>query len=264
MSVLHRVRNAVRRLGIDITRYPSGWSGPQLAQLLRAHRIDVVLDVGANEGEYGAMLRRAGYAGRIVSFEPLSGPGRALARRAGADPSWTALPFALGEESGSTTINVSGNRGASSSVLPMLDRHSDAAPHARYVGTEEVRLRRLDELWSEVVRPGERVFLKLDVQGYEEQVLRGAGERAAACQGLQVETSFVPLYEGSMLLSDTLELVQGRLGLTPMAVIPGYVDPRTGQMLQADFVLFRDETATADATAATDATADSEPADRRP
>ncbi|NJQ16089.1 FkbM family methyltransferase [Streptomyces bohaiensis] len=240
MSVLHRLRNAARRFGVDITRYPAGWSGPQLAQLLCAHRVDVVLDVGANEGEYGAMLRRAGYAGRIVSFEPLAAPGRALARRADADPSWTALPYALGDTSGTTTVNVSGNRGASSSLLPMLDRHSEAAPHARYIGTEEARLRRLDELWPEIVRPGERVFLKLDVQGYEEQVLRGAGDRAAECAGLQVETSFVPLYEGSMLLSDTLDLVVGRLGMTPMAVIPGYVDPRTGQMLQADFVLFRD------------------------
>ena len=239
MSVLHRVRNAVRRLGVDITRYPSGWSGPQLVQLLHAHDIGVVLDVGANEGEYGAMLRAAGYRGRIVSFEPLAGPGRALARRAAGDPRWTVLPYALGEESGTATINVSGNRGASSSVLPMLDRHADAAPHARYVGTEEIQLRRLDELWPELVTGDERVFLKLDVQGYEAQVLRGAGVHPKECHGLQIETSFVPLYEGSMLLAETLALAQDELGLTPMAVIPGYVDPRTGQMLQADFVLFR-------------------------
>lgn len=239
MSVLHHVRNAARRFGVDITRYPSGWSGPQLTQLLRAHRIGLVLDIGANEGEYGTMLRRAGYHGRIVSFEPLAGPGRALRRKADADPRWTVLPYALGEESGTATINVSGNRGASSSVLPMLDRHAEAAPHARYVGTEEVALRRLDELWPELVAEGERVFLKLDVQGYEAQVLRGAGAYPETCHGLQIETSFVPLYEGSMLLGETLALAQGDLGLTPMAVIPGYVDPRTGQMLQADFVFFR-------------------------
>jgi FkbM family methyltransferase len=241
VSVLHRVRNAVRQLGVDITRYPSGWSGPQLVQLLREHRIGLVLDVGANEGEYGGMLRQAGYQGRIVSFEPLAGPGRALRRKADADPHWTVLPYALGEESGTVTINVSGNRGASSSVLPMLDRHSEAAPHARYTGTEEVRLRRLDELWPELVTADERVFLKLDVQGYEAQVLRGAGSHPKECHGLQIETSFVPLYEGSMLLRETLALAQGELGMTPMAVIPGYIDPRTGQMLQADFVLFRAE-----------------------
>lgn len=239
MSVLHQVRNAVRRLGVDITRYPSGWSGPQLVQLLRAHRVGVVLDVGANEGEYGAMLRRAGYAGRIVSFEPLAGPGRALARRAAKDPRWSVLPYALGEESGTATINVSGNRGASSSVLPMLDLHAEAAPHARYIGTEEIRLRRLDELWPEVVGEGERVFLKLDVQGYEAQVLRGAGTHPKECRGLQIETSFVPLYEGSMLLTETLALAQDELGLTPVAVLPGYTDPRTGRMLQSDFVFFR-------------------------
>ncbi|WP_165985966.1 FkbM family methyltransferase [Streptomyces sp. YIM 98790] len=239
MTVVHRVRNAVRRLGIDITRYPSGWSGPQLVQLLDAHGITVVLDVGANEGEYGAMLRRHGYRGRIVSFEPLSGPGRALRRRADADPRWTMTACALGEESGEITINVSGNRGASSSVLPMLDRHADAAPHARYIGTETVALRRLDEVWDDAVGTGDRVFLKIDVQGYEAQVLRGAGARAKECHGLQIETSFVPLYEGSMLLPETLRVAQEDLGLTLMAVVPGYVDPGTGQMLQSDLVLFR-------------------------
>jgi FkbM family methyltransferase len=239
MTALHRIRNAVRRLGVDITRYPSGWSGPQLVQLMHQHSIDLVIDVGANEGEYGAMLRQHGYRGRIVSFEPLAGPGRALRRRTQSDPNWTMYPYALGEESGTTTINVSGNRGASSSVLPMLDRHSRAAPHARYVTTETAQLRRLDELWPELAADSARVFLKLDVQGYEAHVLRGAGDYPKTCHGLQIEASFVPLYEGSPLLSDTLLRVQDGLGLTLMATIPGYVDPATGQMLQCDLVLFR-------------------------
>ncbi|SFC68617.1 FkbM family methyltransferase [Streptomyces aidingensis] len=240
MTVVHRIRNAVRRLGIDITRYPAGWSGPQLVQLLQAHGITVVLDVGANEGEYGAMLRRHGYRGKIVSFEPLSGPGKALRARTGADPGWSMHACALGEESGEITVNVSGNRGASSSVLPMLDRHAEAAPHARYIGTETVPLRRLDELWPEAAGPDDRVFLKIDVQGYEAQVLRGAGARAKECHGLQIEASFVPLYEGSPLLAEVLRTGQEELGLTLMAVIPGYVDPATGQMLQSDLVLFRE------------------------
>lgn len=243
MTVLHRVRNAVRRLGVDITRYPAGWSGPQLVQLLRRHGVTLVLDVGANEGEYAAMLRENGYRGRIVSFEPLSGPGRVLRRRAARDPAWTTHAYALGEEHGSTTIHVSGNRGASSSVLPMLDRHARAAPHARYTGTETVALRRLDALWPELVRPEDRVFLKLDVQGYEAHVLRGAGSHPGECHGLQIEASFVPLYEGAPLLADTLATAQDDLGLTLMATIPGYTDPRSGQMLQCDLVLFREHAA---------------------
>ncbi|PNG23217.1 FkbM family methyltransferase [Streptomyces cahuitamycinicus] len=241
MTVLHRMRNAGRRLGIDIARYPATWSGPQLVQLMEAHRVDAVLDVGANSGEYGVMLRQSGYRGRIVSFEPLAGPAKVLRRRAKSDPRWIVLPYALGDESGAATVNVAANAGASSSLLPMLDRHADAAPHARYIGTETVPLRRLDELWFEITKPGERVFLKLDVQGYEAHVLRGAGSYAKDCVGLQVETSFVPLYEDGLLISEALTLGQQELGLTLMATIPGFTDPRSGQMLQCDLVLFRSE-----------------------
>ncbi|MFJ7178087.1 FkbM family methyltransferase [Streptomyces massasporeus] len=243
MTVLHRMRNAGRRLGIDIARYPATWSGPQLVQLMKARRVDVVLDVGANSGEYGAMLRQSGYRERIVSFEPLAGPARALRRRAKSDPLWSVLPYALGDESGTAMVNVAANAGASSSLLPMLDRHADAAPHARYIGTETVPLRRLDELWFEVTKPGERVFLKLDVQGYEAHVLRGAGSYAKDCVGLQVETSFVPLYDGGLLINEALTLAQQELGLTLMATVPGFTDPRSGQMLQCDLVLFRGEEA---------------------
>lgn len=241
MTVLHRARRLARRFGIDIARYPAGWSGHQLVQLMQAHHIDTVLDVGANSGEYGSLLRSSGYEGRIVSFEPLSAPGAELRRRAAADLGWTVLPYALGEESGTATINVAGNAGASSSLLPMLDRHAAAAPHARYVATETAPLKRLDELWLDLIEPGERVFLKMDVQGYEAHVLRGAGGFAKDLAGLQIEASFVPLYEGSLLFAETLELVQQELDLTLMAVIPGFTDPRTGQMLQADLVLFRED-----------------------
>lgn len=238
MSTIHRIRNAVRRLGIDIARYPAGWSGPQLVQLLNAHGTSIILDVGANEGEYGALLRENGYRGRIISFEPLSDPCRVLRRRARADASWTVLPYALGDRTDTATMNISGNRGASSSILAMLELHADAAPHARYVATERVPVRRLDELWPELVSPGERVFLKVDVQGYEAHVLRGAGSYLKECHGLQIETSFVPLYEGSMVFADAVALID-TLGLTVMAVIPGFTHPRTGQMLQCDLVLIR-------------------------
>ncbi|MFD1658047.1 FkbM family methyltransferase [Streptomyces caeni] len=243
MTLIHRVRSAVQRLGIDIARYPASWSGPQLVQLLQKFHIDVVIDVGGHCGGYATMLRRSGYQGRIVSFEPLDGPRAELRRRASSDPSWTVLPYALGDRTGTTVMNVAGNSGASSSVLPMLDRHEQAAPHAGYTGQQTAEIRRLDELWEQIVTPGERVFLKMDVQGYEGHVLRGAGTRTAECAGIQTETSFVPLYEGGLLFNEALSLAQAQFGLTLMSVIPGFTDPKSGQMLQCDVVLFREREA---------------------
>lgn len=243
MTLLHRARSTVQRLGIDITRYPASWSGQQLVQLLQKFGINVVIDAGAHCGGYATMLRRSGYKGRIISFEPLNAPRAELRRRASSDPSWTVLPFALGDRSGSTLMNVAGNAGASSSVLPMLERHSQAAPHANYTSEQSAEVRRLDELWEQIVTPGERVFLKMDVQGYEGHVLRGVGKHAADCVGVQTETSFVPLYKGGLLFNEALALLQAELGLTLMSVVPGFTDPKSGQMLQCDVVLFRERQA---------------------
>lgn len=243
VTLLHRARRSVQRLGIDITRHPADSSGRRLVQLLRKFDISVVLDVGAHCGGYATMLRHGGYRGRIVSFEPLDGPGTELRRRASSDPSWTVLPFALGDRSGTTVMHVAGNSGASSSVLPMLERHSRAAPYAAYTGEQTAEVRRLDELWEQLVAPGERVFLKMDVQGYEGHVLRGAGKRTAECVGVQTETSLVPLYEGGLLFNEALALLQTELGLTLMSVVPGFADPESGQMLQCDVVLFSERQA---------------------
>ena len=239
MTLLHRARGVVQRLGIDISRYPASWSGPQLVQLLAQFEIDTVLDVGAHAGGYGRMLRSSGFTGRIVSFEPLTGPRAQLHRAAADDPRWTVLPYALGDASGTTVMNVAGNAGASSSVLPMLPRHRQAAPHASYTAQQTTEVRRIDELWEEITAPGERVFLKLDVQGYEAHVLRGLGVYADEIAGLQTETSFVPLYEGGLLFNEALDHAQLKLGMTLMSVVPGFTDPRSGQMLQCDLVLFK-------------------------
>ncbi|WP_246458716.1 FkbM family methyltransferase [Streptomyces himalayensis] len=206
--------------------------------------IDVVLDVGANRGDFGAMLRRFGYRRGIASFEPLAEPRRILERRAAVDPMWSVHPYALGRENSTVTINVAGNGSASSSVLSMLPRHTDAAPESRYVDRQKARQYRLDDVWSGVAGPRDRVFLKIDVQGYEEAVLQGAGDRAGECAGLQVEVSCVPLYEDGLTLQQALDLAELKYGLTLMAIVPGFTDHRTGQMLQCDAVFFRDGTRT--------------------
>jgi FkbM family methyltransferase len=241
-SLLDRARGATRRFGLDVTRYPDP-AAPEsrLVRLIEEFEVDLVVDAGAHAGRYATGLRRAGYRGRIVSFEPLDGPRRRLTRAAAQDDAWNVLPYALGEESGPAVLNVAGDNGAASSVLPMLPRHREADPRSAYIARQPVEVRRLDELWEQVVAPGERVFLKLDVRGYEARVLRGAGERADEITGLQVGTSFVPLYADGLLFADALDLAQQTLGMTLKSLVPGIADPRSGQLLQCDLVLFREQ-----------------------
>jgi FkbM family methyltransferase len=238
MSLLHLARTAARRLGLDVTRYPAETPEFQVARLLSYHEVDTVLDVGANAGQYAAALRTCGYAGRIASFEPVGDLHGRLLRRSAGDPRWSAWRCALGDRPGVATINVAANAGASSSLLPMLDQHVRAAPDAVYVRTEQVEVNRLDALWPRLADPGARVFLKLDVQGFERQVLAGAGERVADCVGLQVEASLVPLYEGGMLYREAMAWAEGQ-GFTLMRILPGFGDGGSGRMFQCDLVLFR-------------------------
>ncbi|WP_369377968.1 FkbM family methyltransferase [Streptomyces sp. cg36] len=245
-----RARAAVRRLGAvrpraprpRAPRHPGAEDGARLVQLLRRYEIDLVLDVGAYGGAYGAMLRRCGYQGRIVSFEPLREPRAELRLRAAEDPCWSVLPYALGERTGPLTLNVAGDAGVSSSALAMLPRHRAAAPHTAYTGTRSVEAHRLDELWERVTAPGERVFLRVAVQGYEREVLRGAGAYADEIVGIQAGAALVPLYEGGAGFDEVLAVGRGELGLSLMSVRPGLVDPRDGRLLGCEVVLLREDT----------------------
>jgi hypothetical protein len=121
----------------------------------------------------------------------------------------------------------------------MLDSHREAVPESAYVGSEPVRLARLDTLALGYLRPETVPFLKIDVQGYENEVLDGATEVLARARGLQLELSFVPLYSGQRLFEGITETLRA-LGFAIWAVWPGFCDPRSGRMLQVDAVLFRD------------------------
>ena len=245
MSLKHRLRLGFRRVGIDLARYPSSDPMFSVVRLLTHFGIDCVVDVGANSGGFASTIRSLGYSGRIVSLEPLSGPFALLAARAAKDPDWEVLQAAAGDEDCEIRVNIAGNAGASSSVLPMLDSHANAAPESRYVGTEIVPQRRLDGLLPKFgIGSAHPVFLKLDVQGYEAAVLDGAAELfgAGAITGLQMELSLVPLYAGAITYTEGLDRAE-RLGMSLMGLLPGFSDPRSGRLLQADAVFFMEQTA---------------------
>ncbi|WP_248341927.1 FkbM family methyltransferase [Anaeromyxobacter paludicola] len=238
--LLPRLRRAVRRTGLDVVRFHRR-SHPlaRRMQLLADRRIDLVLDVGANAGQYGQELRLYGYRGRLVSYEPLSAPYRKLARAAAGDPGWETAQLALGDAPGQATLHVAGNS-ASSSLLDMLPLHLESAPEAAYVGTEEVRVSTLSEELPRRRRPGERVYLKLDAQGFERRILAGAGAALQELAGVQLEASLTPLYAGEALFPELLALLD-RAGFEPWSIEPGHSHPASGRLLQVDAIFFRRE-----------------------
>lgn len=226
------------RLGVDVVGV-SPWNHPVLRRmkLLGDRRVDVVLDVGANAGQYGRELRQLGYAGRIVSFEPLSAAFAALQGERAGDPLWEAEQLAVGEVSGEAVIHVAQNS-VSSSLLPVLPRHLAAEPASRYVGTEKVRVERLDTLVARHLPAGARPFLKVDTQGSELAVVRSAGSELHRFIGLQLELSLVPLYQGETLFAEMVALLEPE-GFTLVSIEPGHADYASGHLLQADGIFLR-------------------------
>ncbi|WP_370445522.1 FkbM family methyltransferase [Mycobacterium avium] len=242
MHFLEQVRMIARNIPSEALRYVSErhWKRHFVKQLA-THQVNVVFDVGANSGQYTAGLRQAGYRGRIISFEPLSQPFHKLENRAAKDALWDCSRYAIGDFDGTIRVNVAGNAAQSSSVLPMLKSHQDAYPPANYIGVEEVAIHRLDSVTPQLLDADDVTFLKIDVQGFEKQVLSGGKSTIEnQCVGMQLELSFLPLYEGGMLIPEALELIYS-LGFTLVGLIPCFTDPRDGRMLQADGIFFRQD-----------------------
>lgn len=190
-----KVRNAFRKRGWDIVKTPN------LNQFLHSRNVDLVIDAGANIGDYGVHLRRWGYSGAIVSIEPASGPYRQLQDRLSGDRSWTALNIALGAEEGEARLNISEDT-RFSSVLKASDLADIFDPKARVVATETVPVETLDRLLAD--RAFSAGFLKIDTQGFERQVLEGAKKTLKRCVGVQLELPIGHLYEDVWSFRDAL------------------------------------------------------------
>jgi FkbM family methyltransferase len=226
------VRRQLARRGFEIRRHTAARRQAVLAK----HEVDLVLDVGAARGGYGTSLRTFGYAGRIVSFEPLSDAFAGLSATIAEDPSWTAHRLALGAEQGSATIKIASNSD-SSSLLPMLEAHRAAAPTIDFVAEETITVARLDDVADEDVRSARHPFLKIDTQGFEREVLEGGVKTVERCVGLQLELSFLPLYDGGMLVDEAIGWAYAH-GFHLVGIEQGYTAP-TGEILQVDGIFVR-------------------------
>jgi FkbM family methyltransferase len=233
------LKRAIRGTGFEVRRYRVETSeAARLITTLTHHGVNMVLDVGANAGQFGMQLREIGYGGRIVSFEPMRIPYETLRRAVAGDELWDVAPrAALGAEEGEIEINVAGNS-ESSSILPMLDAHQIAAPESRYISVEHVPLRRLDSIALQYLDERSISFLKVDTQGYEDQVIAGAGAVLRRVVGVQLELSLVPMYAGTRLMPEMVRSLEER-GFDLWGMTPAFVDPRSGRLLQVDATFFR-------------------------
>lgn len=233
------LKRVIRSLGFDLRRFdPEHSDSAQFKQMLSTHGVNLILDVGANAGQYGQSLRDLDFKGHIVSFEPLTEARKSLLRTSENDPMWDIAPqAAIGSEDGEVDIHIAGNS-VSSSILDMLDAHSSAAPDSVYVGSERVPLRQLDTLAIEYFTTQSVAFLKIDTQGYEDKVLSGATKVLDNVVGLQLELSLLPLYKDQLLFQAMVERL-GAMGFDLWSLTSPIIDSRNGRFLQIDATFFK-------------------------
>ena len=184
-----------------------------------------VLDVGAFRGDFARACLEAWPDCRVLSFEPLE------PKPADTDTDrWTWFPTALGEQDGRVTINRN-EFVPSSSILPMAQLHATAFPYTRDVTEAEVGIIPLDEFCELVETPA---LLKIDVQGYELQVLKGAVLTMTLCQAVVLEVSWETLYHGAPTPTQLATMLQAA-GYEHQARVDALYHPKAPKvLLQSD------------------------------
>jgi FkbM family methyltransferase len=186
-----------------------------LVGFLRSRQVDLVLDVGANRGQFGQYLREHGYTGRIVSFEPIKSVFEQLSAVAAGDSQWEPRHYALGASEGQAEINVS-----DASDMSSLKATTDAIAmfnRSQTVRRETITIKRLDDIFAAFA--GKKVFLKIDTQGYEREVLEGAAAALKSVAGVQLEVPILHLYQDSWTAAEVLNYMNEK-GFVPAQMTP--------------------------------------------
>lgn len=213
--------------------------GMRRALLLDAQQIGLVLDVGANVGQFACMLRSSGYDREIHSFEPLPRPFAALDACAADDPRWHTHQIALGHAAQSAVMNVAEDTRASS-LLPWADRPYATPSDRGYHSTQLVPIAPLDSLRDNLTSESDRTYLKIDVEGYELEVLRGGASWLPQVRIVELEVSLLPTWKGAPRLRDLVGYLNAR-GFREASIEPVAEDPKTGCMVAVDIVFLAED-----------------------
>jgi FkbM family methyltransferase len=211
-----------------------------ILELLKRHDINLVLDVGANIGQFGLSLRNAGYDGEIISFEPIKQCYENLISI--ADNNWKVKNYALGNKESTQHINVS-KKSVFSSILETNDYgRNKFSESIGFIEKQEIKVFTLDNVLPEIIKDIEnkKIFLKLDTQGYDSRVLQGATNSLNYVYALQTEISCKAIYKGAPRHYEALEYLS-ELNFNMTGIFPLSHDDKTMELLEFDCVLSKNK-----------------------
>jgi FkbM family methyltransferase len=211
------IKKCARFFGCDIVMYR-----PCL-EVIQKENFDLVLDIGANEGQFGRELRDAGYNQKIISIEPVKHACNILEKSIEGDSLWDCYNIALGKENGTAILNIHEDT-----------RLSSFLEHNELPSKEmQVQVKKLSSFLEEIGVNAKKIFIKIDTQGYEMPILEGIGEDWVKIQGALVELSIAPMYKNQIPLEEMIAYLK-RYGLQLWGLRRGCYDKHKMQELEID------------------------------
>jgi len=217
-----RVKHAAQKLGVAISYYPPPGSYERhLRDFIAEAGINVVLDIGAYTGDWARELRKIGYSGRIISFEPVSASYERLCAAMHEDPEWSGEPFGLSNENRIAQIHTY-SKGDFNSLLNLREDAEQAYSLDHSCRSEtSITLKRLDAVLPQLLEgiKSPQVFMKMDTQGHDISVMEGASGVLGTIRGIQSELPAVEIYDGMVSMPEALSYFASR-GFVPTGFYP--------------------------------------------
>lgn len=205
---------------------------------LRKLDINTIYDVGANNGEFVKFISKIFPEAQIYSFEPLKEPFDELKSNTSRVNKIKYLNYALGDYDGESSI-YHNQFSPSSSILKMTDAHKNPFPYTKESYEEKIKIKKLDSVFQEFENR-ENILLKIDVQGFEMNVLKGSESFISSVGMIIIETSFETLYESQPLFKDIYAYLAGK-GFEYKGNLGQLCSPVDGKILQADAIFIRNK-----------------------
>lgn len=233
MKISKIIRKPFNIIGLDIKKFR-----PEIDYLKFLERYDIktVFDIGANTGQFAKEIRKKLPQAKIYSFEPLKDCYQELVRNMSDDKNFKAYNFALGEKETEREINRSVSS-PSSSLLAMGKLHEEMYPHTKGGTKEEIKVKRLDDVFK-ISDLEKEILIKIDVQGYEDKVIKGGTNIISQAKIALLEVSFFELYKGQALFGDIYNTMK-ELGFKYQGRIHQRINHLTGEILYEDSIFIK-------------------------
>ncbi len=235
------VTGLVEKLGYAIIptwRLESRELTQHLVNLFDRYVITTVFDVGANVGQYHDFLRQqVGFTGEVHSFEPQPQLAHLLQQRQAIDPTWEIHNLGLGSSNGELVLNVMARDTFSSFRQPLVDAEQRFSASNTIVDEVVVPVCRMDDLFPAAIMEGKSCYLKIDTQGFDIEVLRGAPELLKMTNALQFELPIQRLYTDVPHYREMLEIVES-MGFHISGLFPVSMD-KDLRAVELDCVMVR-------------------------